>query len=94
MVNNRQVKLPPFRSRWNNYKSEARKAESGNMGNIKQKLLQCHFIQPDHKGFIKNVEVRLTDKTQGSDPTKGQFYWMRTLKTLYPYGLNIESDYY
>ena len=39
------------------------------------------------------VEVRLIDKTQGSDPTKREHYWMRTLKTLYPDGLNIESDY-
>ena len=41
-----------FRSRWNNYKSEAIKAESGNMENVKQKL-QSHFLQPDHKGFLK-----------------------------------------
>ena len=39
------------------------------------------------------MEVRLFDKTQGSDPTKREFYWMRTLKTLYPDGLNIENDY-
>ena len=39
------------------------------------------------------MEVRLIDETQGSDPNKREFYWMRTLKTLYPDGLNIESDY-
>ena len=39
------------------------------------------------------MDVRLIDKTQGSDPNKRVFYWMRTLKTLYPDGLNIESDY-
>ena len=80
-----------FRCRWNNYKSKSRKAESGNMENVKQKFVQSHFLQPDHKGFIKDVEVRLTDKTQGSDPTKQKFYWMRTLKTLYPDGLNIDG---
>ena len=82
-----------FRSRWNNYKSEARKAESGSMENVKQKFLQGHFLQPDHKGFLKDLEVRLTDKTQGSDPSKREFYWMRTLRTLHPDGLNIESYY-
>ena len=40
-----------------------------------------------------DVEVRLTVKTPGCDPTKREYYWMTTLKTLYPYGLNIESDY-
>ena len=82
-----------FRYKWNSYKMEARKAENGDMENVKQKFLQSHFLQDDHKGFLEDVEVRLIDKTQGSDPTKREYYWMRTLKTLYPDGLNIESDY-
>ena len=32
-----------FRSRWNKYKSDVRKAESGDMENVKQKFLQSHF---------------------------------------------------
>ena len=80
------------RSRWNNYKSDVRKAESGGMENVKQKILQSHFLQRDHQGFLKD-EVRLIDKMQSSDPAKREFYWMRTIGTLYPDGLNIESDY-
>ena len=68
---------------------EARKAVNGDMENVKQ----GHYLQDDHKSFLEDVEVRLIDKTQGSDPTKREYYWMRTLKILYPYGLNIESDY-
>ena len=49
-------------------------------------------VKQNH-GFHKDVEVRLIDKTQASDPTKSEFYWMRTLRILYPDGLNIESDY-
>ena len=71
-----------FRSRWNNYKSEARKAESGNMENVKQRFLQSHYLQPDYKGFLKNKEVRLIDKTQGSDSTKRELCWMKTLRIL------------
>ena len=63
------------------------------MENVKQKFSQSHFLQRDHQGFLKDIEVRLTDQTQASDPTKREFYWMRTLRTLYPDGLNIESDY-
>ena len=63
------------------------------MENVKQKFLQSYFLQRDHQGFLKDVEVRLIDKTQASDPTKIEFYWMRTLRTLYSDGLNIESDY-
>ena len=72
---------------------EARKPEKGDMENVKQKFLQSHFLQEEHKGFLKNFEVRLIDKTQGSDPIKREYYWMRTLKTLYPDDLNIDSDY-
>ena len=61
--------------------------------NVKQKFLQSHFLQRNHQGFLKDVEGRLIDKTQASDPTKREFYWMRTLTTLYPDGRNIESDY-
>ena len=82
-----------FRSRWNNYKSDVRKAESGDMENVKQRFLQSHFLQQDHQGFLKKVEDQLIDKTQASDPTKREFYWMRALRTLCPYSLNIESDY-
>ena len=46
-----------------NYKSDVRKAESGNMKNVKQKCLQSHFLQGNHQGFLKYVEVRLIDKT-------------------------------
>ena len=82
-----------FRCRWNNYKMEARKTENGDMENVKQKFLQSHFLQDDHKGFLEDAEVRLINKTQDSHPTKREYYWMRKLKTLYPDGLNIESDY-
>ena len=72
---------------------EARKAENGDMENVKQKFLQRHFLQDDHKGFLEDNKVRVIDKTQISDPTKGEYYWMRTFKTLYPDGLNIQSNY-
>ena len=63
------------------------------MENVKRKFLQIHFLQQDNKGFLKDVEIRLIDKTQGSDSTKREFYWMITLRTLYPDGLNMESEY-
>ena len=72
---------------------EARKAENGDMEDVKQKFLQGHSLQDDHKGFLEGVEVRLINKAQGSDHTKREYYWMRILKTLYPDVLNIECDY-
>ena len=49
------------------------------MENVKQQFLQSHFLQQNHKVFFKYVEVRLIDKTNGSDPAKREFYWMRIL---------------
>ena len=59
-----------FRSRSNNYKSDIRKTECGDIENVEQKVLQSHFLQRDHQGFLKDVVVRFVDKTQYSDPTK------------------------
>ena len=63
---------------------------SGNMENMKQKCLQSRFLQSDHQGFLKDVEVWFIEKIQASDQTKREFYCIRT---LYPDVLNIRSDY-
>ena len=80
-----------FRSRWNNCKTDARKAANDNVESCKQHFLQNHFLQDDCYGFLE--EVTLIDKTQPSDPTKKEYYWMRTFKTLYPDDSNFESGY-
>ena len=56
-----------FRSRWSNHKGYV---ESGNMENVKQKTFPSLFLQSDHQGFLEDVQVRWTDKTQASDPTR------------------------
>ena len=52
----------------------ARKAENGDMENVKQTFLKSHFLQDGHKGFLEDAEVRLIYKTQGSDPSKREYY--------------------
>ena len=54
-----------------------------------QEHLYRHFSSPGHRGFLNDVSVTLIDKTDGSDPKKREDYWMKTLKTMAPYGLNI-----
>ena len=73
----------------NIYKCCARKAERRE--ECKQKYLHEHFLQVDRHGFLNDTQVTLIDKT--SDPTKREYFWMRTLKIYYPYGLNIEETY-
>ena len=75
------------------HKSDVRTVENGNMENVKQTVLENLLLQSDHQGFLEEEKVRLTDKLLASDPTKQELYWMRTLRTLHPDGLKIESDY-
>ena len=59
------------------------------LNKIFYKAAFCKMI----KDLLEDIRVRMIDKIQGSDPTKRDYYWMRTLKTFFPDGLNIESDY-
>ena len=45
-------------------------------------------ILEGHTEFL-NVSITLIDKTDGSNPTKRDNYWMQTLKAFAPDGLNV-----
>ena len=79
-----------FRYRWSNYKSNPK--NFGRKESYMQEHLYRHFSSPGHRGFLNDVSVTLIDKTDGSDPKKREDYWMKTLKTMAPYGLNIEDS--
>ena len=49
-----------FRTRWNNYKTDGKKAGKGNIGSFKQQFLQSHFLEDYRHGFLKDAEVILT----------------------------------
>ena len=48
----------------------------------------CYFEYPIYI-IDKTVNKWLIDKTDPSDPTRKEFFWMRKLKTLAPLGLNV-----
>ena len=48
----------------------------------------AHFQTSGHSGFINDTEIRFIDKTDPSDPTRREDFWIDTLKTRYPQGLN------
>ena len=52
-----------------------------------QEHLYKHF-----KSFRHDVSVILIDKADCSNSTKRETYWMRTQKTIAPYGLNVENN--
>ena len=57
---------------------------------MEQRLYE-HFYNEGDNGFLGNVYISLIDKTDGFQPKKRENYWMRTLKTPAPLGLNVES---
>ena len=56
-----------------------------------QEHLYKHFKSERHLDFHGNVSVISIDKTDGFNPSKRETYWMRTLKTIALYGLNVEN---
>ena len=56
-----------------------------------QEYLCSHFESEGNNGFLEDVPITLIDKTDGSDPKKRETFWMHALKTLPPYGLNVEN---
>ena len=70
-----------YRLRQNNYKHSHRVALEGG-------TLQ-HFLCEDHHGLLEDCEIRFIDKTDSSDPTRTEFFWIYELKTFPLLGLNI-----
>ena len=56
-----------------------------------QQHLYEHFYSEGQNRFVGNVSISLIDKTDRSQPKKRKDYRMRTLKTLAPFGFNVES---
>ena len=80
-----------FRLRWNNYIESDRKFVRDE--EIKEKSLHEHLLSDIHQSFEEDVSICLNDKTNPSDPHQREYYWMRTLKTIAPLGLNTEETY-
>ena len=79
-----------FKNRQNNYKDNARKFDRRE--HCMQRHLYKHFTLPEHSGFLHNVSITLIDKTNLGCPTKYEDYWICTLKTKAPMGVNFDFD--
>ena len=77
-----------FRSRWNSGKSNKPDKNEKCM----QEYLYSYSESEGHNRFPEDVSITHTDKTEGYDRTKRETFWMRSLKTLPPYGLNVENS--
>ena len=57
-----------------------------------QEHLYKHFQTEGHKSFRNEASVTFIDRTDGKDLIKRESCWMRTLKTMESYGLNIADS--
>ena len=58
-------------------------------GTPRQNYFHQHVLSEDHHGLHEDCEIILIDKTDSSDPTRRELFWMYELKTFEPLGLNI-----
>ena len=79
-----------FRGRWNNHKYK--KKSFTRREKCIQEHLYKYFGREEHTEFLDYVSIALIDKTDGSNPTKRENYWMQTLKAYAPYGLNVADS--
>ena len=57
-----------------------------------QEHLFSHFSMACHDGFLNDISITFTDKTDPSDPLRREDYRRQMLETMVPYGLNIEDS--
>ena len=62
-------------------------------GTPNQNYLHQHFLNEGHNGLEYDCEIIFIDKTDLSDPTRRESFWMRVFKTIAPLGLNIDEGY-
>ena len=56
---------------------------------IKQAGFFTHLQTAGHSGFINDTKIRFIDKTDPTEPTRRADFWIDTVKTRYPQGLNM-----
>ena len=79
--------ITSFRRRFNNHKSSVKRYGNGQRG-IPGEHLYAHFCEGGHEG-IKDMLVKIVDKTDVSDPTKREGFWAYKLDSFVPKGLNL-----
>ena len=70
-----------FLYRWNNYKENNKKSLRGD--GHKQAKFFYHIQSSDHNGFLKDTDITFLDKTDPSNASSREDFWIRTLKTRY-----------
>ena len=63
-------------------------------GEHKQAGFFAYFQSLDHNSFLEETEITFIDKTDPSNPTRHEEFWIDMLKSRYPLGLNNLDAYH
>ena len=55
-------------------------------------IFSGNFLTLGNNGFLNDVSITFIDKRDPSDALKWEGYWNRILKTMAPFGINIEGS--
>ena len=81
--------ITSFRRSFNNHKSSVKRYGNGRRG-ILGEHLYAYFYEGGHEG-IKDMLVKIVDRTDVSDPTKREGFWAYKLDSFVPKGLNLRD---
>ena len=82
--------ITAFNLRFNQYKSNINLYGKGRRG-FKQEYLISHFFTDGHTGSYKDISVQIIDFCDPNNQEKREDFWITTLNTIIPYGLNIQK---
>ena len=57
-----------------------------------QKEVHAHFSLPGHTSIENDVDIMFIDKTDAMFPKLREKFWIDTLVTMIPYGLNVSDS--
>ena len=83
------TRVTRFRKRFNQYKSNVNLYSQGVRGMMQEKIIS-HFLTENHNGCSKDMSVQIIDHFDPNDKERSESYWIETLETSFPKGLNYK----
>ena len=79
--------ITKFRMRYNQYKSNIKLYGEGKRGFQQERFIE-HYFQNNHNGTHHDIAVKIIDHCDPNDQERREDFWIYTLDTMYPKGLN------
>ena len=78
-----------FRERFNQYKSNINLYSQG-VRDLRQEKMISHFFTKNHNASPQDIRVQIIDHCDPNDKEPRENFWIETLETSYPKGLNYK----